>query len=116
MLTKDETRALLQNTESDRVERTTSTLDTSKFCEAICAFANDMPNSGQPGYLFIGASDEDGSIAGIRITDQLLQNLASHRDSGQIVPLPSLSVEKVSFDEGDLAVVEVKPSDMPPVR
>ena len=115
-MTNEEIKALLTDIEADNVERTVSTSNTNKFCEAICAFANDLPNHGKPGYLFIGAEDETGEITGIEITDQLLQNLASHRDSGQIVPLPSLVVYKRSFPEGDIAVVEVQPSDMPPVR
>ena len=116
MLTNEEIKALLTDIEADNVERTVSTNDTAKFCEAICAFANDMPGHGKPGYLFIGAENETGKITGIEITDQLLQNLASHRDSGQIVPLPSLTVQKHSFPEGDIAVMEVQPSDMPSVR
>lgn len=116
MLTDEEIKALLTDIEADNVERTVSTEDTAKFCKAICAFANDLPNHGKPGYLLVGAKDETGKIAGIEITDQLLQDLASHRDSGQIVPLPSLIVQKRSFPEGDIAVVEVQPSDMPPVR
>ena len=115
MLTLEELLELLNDTESYRVERTESTTDTNKFREAICAFANDMPDSKKPGYLVVGARD-DGSIAGIDISDQLLQNLASHRDSGQIVPLPAINVEKMAFPDGDVAVVEVLPSDMPPVR
>ena len=114
-MTNEEIKALLTDIEADNVERTVSTNDTAKFCEAICAFANDLPNHGKPGYLFIGAQDS-GEIEGIEVTDQLLQNLASHRDSGQIGPLPSLAVYKRSFPEGDIAVVEVQPSDMPPVR
>jgi ATP-dependent DNA helicase RecG len=97
------------------VERTEATTDTDKFRQAICAFANDMPGVGRPGYLVVGARD-DGSVAGTDITDQLLLNLASHRDSGQIVPLPAINVEKMSLPDGDVAVVEVLPSDMPPVR
>lgn len=116
MLTDEQIRALLKDTESDNVERTISTNKTDKFCQAICAFANDMPGHGKPGYLIIGADDKTGKIVGLEITDQLLQNLASHRDSGQIVPLPSFTVQKRSFPEGDIAVVEVLPSDMPPVR
>ena len=115
MLTLEELRELLNNLESFRVERTISTTDTEKFCQAICAFANDMPGAGKSGYLIVGARD-DGRIAGIDVTDQLLRNLASHRDSGQIVPLPAINVEKMSLPEGDVAVVEVVPSDMPPVR
>lgn len=115
MLTLEELLELLIDIESYRVERTVSTTDTDKFRQAICAFANDMPGVGKPGYLVVGARD-DGSVAGIDITDQLLQNLASHRDSGQIVPLPAINVEKMSLPDGDVAVVEVLPSDMPPVR
>jgi ATP-dependent DNA helicase RecG len=53
MLIKDELLALLSDEESDRVERTTSTTNTDKFCEAVCAFANDYPNLRFPGYLII---------------------------------------------------------------
>jgi ATP-dependent DNA helicase RecG len=116
MITKDKIRRLLRDLEADNVERTISTTDTDKFCKVICAFANDMPGKGEPGYLFIGAEDKTGDIKGIKITDQILKNLASHRDSGQIIPLPSLTVGKESFPDGDIAVVEVRPSDMPPVR
>lgn len=116
MLTDEQIRFLLQDIEADNIERTVSTTKADKFCQAICAFANDMPDHGKPGYLFIGAEDKTGKIAGIDITDSLLQNLAGYRDSGQIVPLPLLAVQKRSFPEGDIAVVEVQPSDMPPVR
>ncbi len=116
MLTDGQLNALLKDIEADNVERTISTTKTDKFCQAICAFANDMPGHGKPGYLIIGADDKTGGIAGIEIKDELLKNLAGYRDSGQIVPLPSLTVQKRSFPEGDLAVVEVQPSDMPPVR
>ena len=40
----DEIRALLNDIESDRVERTVSTTNTDKFGQAICAFANDLPD------------------------------------------------------------------------
>ena len=43
----DETRALLNDIESDRVERTVSTTNTDKFGQAICAFANDLPDHKQ---------------------------------------------------------------------
>jgi ATP-dependent DNA helicase RecG len=109
-------KCLLSDLEAYNIERITSTTDTDKFCKAICAFANDMPGKGETGYMFIGVEDKTGKISGIEVTDQLLRNMASHRDSGQIIPLPSVSVKKESFPEGDIAVVEVRPSDMPPVR
>jgi len=116
MISEQDLRALLADLESDRVERTTSTNNTDKFCEAICAFANDLPANNRPGYLVIGARDRDGTVEGVNVTDRFLQQLASYADSGQIVPLPSLTVQKMSLTEGDVAIVEVRPSDMPPVR
>lgn len=108
---------LLQDLESDRVERTVSTTKTDKFAEAICAFANDFAQNHNPGYLIIGATDSTGQIAHVEITDQLLLNLASIRSDGNIQPLPAMTVQKVSFgDQGDIAVVEVYPSELPPVR
>lgn len=53
MITKEELLALLNSTETYRIEKTVSTTNKDKFCEAICAFANDMPNSRKPGYLLI---------------------------------------------------------------
>src|SRR5438270_5646067 len=84
---------MLLDTESDRTERTASLDDIEKFSEAICAFANDMPNSGKPGYLFIGALP-DGTTSGAVIDDQLLQNLAAIRSDGHIQPLPAMTVQK----------------------
>ena len=46
MVIKEEVLELLQSTETYRIERTSSTGDMDKFQEAICAFSNDLPNSG----------------------------------------------------------------------
>ncbi|MHB8418845.1 MAG: ATP-binding protein [Myxococcales bacterium] len=116
MLTPDEVRALAADLESDRVERTVSTTDTDKFRDAICSFANDLADHGKPGYLLVGVDDK-GNIAGAKVTDQLLTSLSSKRDDGQIQPLPSMAVAKVEMGGGvAVAVVEVFPSDSPPVR
>ena len=47
MINKEELQQLLSSTESYRVERTISTSNIDKFCEAICAFSNGMPDSSQ---------------------------------------------------------------------
>jgi ATP-dependent DNA helicase RecG len=65
--------------------------------------------------LLIGV-DPQGRASGLRVTDQFLQNLAGIRSDGNIQPLPAMTVQKYSLPEGDLAVVEVLPSDLPPVR
>jgi ATP-dependent DNA helicase RecG len=54
MLSDDDLHRLLHHGEADHVERTVSATDRRKFGEAICAFANDMPNRRQPAVLFVG--------------------------------------------------------------
>jgi ATP-dependent DNA helicase RecG len=107
--------ALLDDIESDRVERKESVADGDKIRQAICAFANDLPDHKQPGVLFIGVNDA-GMLTGLPITDQLLQNLASMRADGNILPFPSLIVQKRNLKGHDVAVVLVQPADAPPVR
>jgi len=106
---------LLTDVESPRVERKSSLSDGEKIQQTICAFANDLDGSAEPGYLFVGA-DDAGSPTGLRIDDKLLLTLASMRSDGTILPIPSLSVDKVMLLGKPIAVVEVLPSDAPPVR
>ncbi|MBK6659802.1 MAG: putative DNA binding domain-containing protein [Proteobacteria bacterium] len=106
---------LIANHEADRVEFTTTTRDTDKFSEAVCAFANDLPGHGRPGHLVIGVDDK-GRYAGITVSDELLRNLGGLRDDGNIQPLPAISVEKIVTAQGEVAVVTVQPALLPPVR
>lgn len=115
MITKEEIQAMLHDMESDRVERTISTTNTDKFGQAICAFANDLPNHRLPGYLFLGVED-DGIVKGIDVTDEILKNVAAIRTDGNIQPQPSMTVEKVAMPEGDIVMVRVEPSVFPPVK
>lgn len=59
---------------------------------------------------------DDGNVQGIDVTDAVLKNVAAIRTDGNIQPQPSMTVEKVSMDEGDIVVVKVEPSIFPPVR
>jgi ATP-dependent DNA helicase RecG len=52
----------------------------------------------------------------LKVTDELLRNLAGLRADGNIQPKPALMVGKVSFPKGDIAVVEVQPSRITPVK
>src|SRR6185437_3219666 len=115
MITREGLEKLLASGEADRIERTASVKDTDKFSEAVTAFANDLPNHRAPGYLVIGVHD-DGAPSGLQVTDQLLQGLGGLRSDGNIQPLPSLNVAKFELTGGEVAVVEVMPSDLPPVR
>ena len=116
-LTDTELDALLQDIESDRAERKQAWAGDApdKARQAICAFANDLPNHQKPGVLFIGAKD-DGSPSGTPITDKLLQILADIRSDGNTVPPPTLFIEKRHLRGADMAVVTVLPADSPPVR
>ena len=109
---------LMADLESSSVERTTAINDTAKFSEAVCAFANDLPSSRQPGFLLVGVHDTIGEPSGLVVTDQLLQNLSGLGTDGNILPAPALVAHKISLTsgKGDVAVVEVQPSDIPPVR
>jgi ATP-dependent DNA helicase RecG len=115
MLNEELLNVLMADLESDTAERTESTTNTDKFGQAICAFANDLSNHRRPGYLLVGVKD-DGALAGIKVTDDLLKNLAGIRSDGNILPQPMMNVAKFSLAGGDVAVVEVHPSDLPPVR
>jgi ATP-dependent DNA helicase RecG len=114
-MTDAELEALMDDIESDRVERKESMSDKDKIRQAICAFANDLPGHGRPGVLFVGVNDE-GDPVGLDITDQTLQDLASMRGDGNILPFPSMDVQKRVLGGHEVAVVIVHPSDAPPVR
>jgi len=118
-LTDNQLLTLLADLESDRVERKESFKDKGdspgKIREAICAFANDLPGHGEAGVVFIGAKD-DGSIAGLNVTDELLLTLSNIRSDGNILPFPSMTVEKRQLQGKDLAVITVMPADAPPVK
>jgi ATP-dependent DNA helicase RecG len=107
--------ALLSNLESDCVERKASLSEPDRVREAICAFANDLPENRKPGVIFIGAND-DGSCSGLTVNDDLLLKLSNMKDDGAIQPLPSMEVQKQTLNGCDIAVVVVHPSLAPPVR
>jgi ATP-dependent DNA helicase RecG len=106
---------LLSDHESDRVERKESLKNSAdEVRQAICAFANDLPDRRQPGVVVIGLRD-NGQPSGLPITDELLRRLADMRGDGNILPVPELVVEKRHLRGVDLAVVTVMPSNSPPV-
>ena len=115
MISREELDKIILETEADRIEKTITLKDSSKFGEAICSFSNDLPNHQKPGYLIIGVYD-NGSRNGTIVNDALLQLLMDFRTDGRINPPPAITVAKFNYEDGDIAVVEVKPSIQPPVR
>ncbi len=73
------------------------------------------PVTANPECFFIGVHD-DGSCAGLPITDELLRTLADMRSDGNILPFPSMSVERRRLRGCEVAVIIVYPSQAPPVR
>jgi len=114
-ISDDELRQISKDLESDRVERKEALADRDKLAQAVCAFANDLPGHGLPGYLLIGV-DDAGELTALAITDSLLLGLADLRDDGNILPRPSITVGKRAIDGVEIALVEVMPSNAPPVR
>lgn len=116
-MTDQELELLLKQTESDLAERKESLAGDARdtIRQAICAFANDLPDHKKPGVVFVGARD-DASCASLAISSQLLLTLADMKTDGNILPLPSLSVEKRLLCGCEMAVITVQPSDAPPVQ
>ncbi len=115
--TDEELLQIIEFGEADRIEfkESLSGSATERIREAICAFTNDLPRHEKPGFVFIGVRD-DRTITGLSVTDRLLRQLADMKTDGNIVPPPSLNVEKRLLQGKEIAVVIVQPSDSPPVR
>ena len=116
-LTDHELELLLADLESDRVERKRAWAGDApdKARQAVCAFANDLPNHAQPGVVFVGVND-DGGFANLTIDDKLLKTLSDIKTDGKTVPPPTLTVEKRVLQGHEVAVLVVWPADSTPVR
>ncbi len=115
MITKERLIELLADMESNYVERTISTRE-DKLGPAVCALANDYPNHKKPGFILLGV-DDTGAMAGCKWPDTELQKIGAVKTNGNVLPQPSITVSPVFvFPEGEVVVIEVKPSLYPPVR
>ena len=112
-----ELETMLLDLKSDLVARKESMEEDAprKVRATVCAFANDRPNHSRPGVVFIGASDK-GQPTGLPITDPLLLEIARIKSDGDIVPPPTLTVDKRNLLGSEIVVVAVQPADSPPVR
>ena len=115
--TEEELSLIIATGESDRVEFKESLSGDAgtRIREAICAFANDLPGYDRPGFILVGVKD-DGTFREFRVTDRVLQTLADMKTDGNIVPPPSMTVEKRRLQGRELALITVQPSNSPPVR
>ena len=115
--TDEELMQIIAYGESDCVEfkQSLSGDASEKIREAICAFANDLPNYEKPGFVFIGVRD-DKTIIGLSDADQVIEQLSHMKSDGHILPLPSMTVEKQTLENKEVVVIRVEPADSPPVR
>lgn len=116
-LTDEQLVQIIAGGESDRVEFKESLGGESprRIREAICAFANDLPDHQGSGYVVIGVNNK-GGLAGASVTDEMIRQLADMKSDGQIVPPPSMTVEKRTLEGRQVALVTIQVSDSPPVR
>ena len=99
---------LMADAESDLVERkeTFAGEAPNAVRQAICAYANDLPDHRRPGVIFVGVRD-DGTPTGLEVNDALLLKLAHCKTDGNILPLPTMTVSKRRLGDADVAVVMV---------
>jgi ATP-dependent DNA helicase RecG len=105
---------LLRSGERDRVEFKPSLSQAKEIRQTICAFANDLPGHGKPGYLVIGL-ENDGSCSHLTVDDPLQRKVADIRGEGNILPIPSMDVAERTLDGCSVVVVTVHPAQSPPV-
>jgi len=115
--TDDQLLEIIAAGESDRVEFKESLSGNApdKIREAICAFANDLPDHQEPGLVFIGVNDK-GTIVGESITDVTLRRLADMKTDGNILPPPSITVGRHFLQGKEIGLIIVQPSNSTPVR
>jgi len=100
--------------ESDRVEWKSSTRATDAVLLAVCALANDLGDTGRPGYVVLGMDDR-GRAVGAETSDAAQQALANRLRSVKILPNPSVTTAVVSRDGTDLVILRVDPYPVPPI-
>ena len=82
---------------------------------AICAFANDLVDSKQPGVLLIGQKDNREYLGLTEAEiDEYLVKIPQIRDA--ISPLTVIDIRTIKIKEHTLIAVIVNPSISPPVR
>ncbi|MFA7237682.1 MAG: RNA-binding domain-containing protein [Phycisphaeraceae bacterium] len=107
----------LLTTETDRIEWKLST-DIEGIYLAVCAFANDLANTGKPGYVLVGVEPKTREVRGVGNEDQLdeiQQKITNRLRSTKLVPTPSFDVQAESYKGKYLIKVIVEPYPVPPV-
>ena len=90
--TDEELLQIIETGESDAVEfkESLSGSASERIREAICAFANDLPDHRNPGLVLVGVKD-DTTIGTMPITDELLRRLNARGTTIVLFPLIATS-------------------------
>ena len=103
-------------TETDRVEWMRSPRNTDEVLRAVCALANDLGATDEPGYLLVGVDPHTGSAVEMPFDeDSMQQDLVNRIESTRLVPTPSYDIQVARLDGGPILVVTVHPFPVPPV-
>jgi len=108
----------LLTVETDRVEWKESARDTADIYHAVCALANDLSATGEPGFLVVGV-DRQGRVVGGAgdgtAVDAAQRELADLLRSTKLLPTPSVDISPAVRDGRSIIVVQVGPYPVPPV-
>ena len=115
---EDELRALLGGPENEFVERKRGfdEKESRSVLQTVCAFANDFPERGRPGVVFVGADNKSGKPIAGRIEEKLLNQLAGLREDPKFSAPLVLNPSRVSGEDGEIAALQVAPSNSPPIK
>lgn len=103
--------------ESSRVEWKLNHNDTAALLHTVCALANDLEQSGLPGFLVYGVSDA-GALVGMGeelSQDEVLRSISNRLNSTKLLPHPSFTLETAIHEGRWLVFVRVEPYPVPPV-
>ena len=115
---EDELRALLRGPENEFVERKRGFDEEGSkgVLQTVCAFANDYPDQGKPGVVFIGVDDKSGKPLFQSVEEKLLNQLAGLREDPKFSAPLVLKPSRVSGEDGEVAALQVAPSNSPPIK
>ena len=113
-----ELRELLGGPENEFVERKRGFDEAGSrgLLQTVCAFANDYPERGKPGVIFIGADNNSGRPVAGQIEEGLLNQLAGLREDPKFSAPLVLNPSRVSGEGGEVAALQVAPSNSPPIK
>ena len=114
----DQLQALLRGPEGDLVERKRgfNKAESTGVLQTVCAFANDYPERGKPGVIFIGVDDKSGDPISDSIDENLLNQLAALGEDPKFSAPLSVNPTRMQYGDGQVAALQVAPFSSPPVK